>query len=55
MGVVFKRKDSPYWWLAYSIAGKRIRESSGTSSKSLAREILVQKESGALFTGKSKV
>jgi len=55
MGVIFKRKDSPYWWLAYSARGRRIRESSGTSSKTLAKEILCQKESEALFSGKSKI
>ena len=55
MGVIYKRKDSPYWWLAYSAGGRRIRESSGTNSRSLAREVLLQKESEALFPGKSKI
>lgn len=55
MGVIFKRQDSPYWWLAYSAGGRRIRESSGTVSKALAREILVQKESEALLSGKSRI
>ncbi|MDP8212106.1 MAG: tyrosine-type recombinase/integrase [Candidatus Zapsychrus exili] len=55
MGVVYKRKDSPCWWLAYSAAGRRVRESSGTASKSLAREILIRKESEALLFGGSRV
>lgn len=55
MGVVFKRKDSPYWWLGYSAGGRRVRESSGTSSKSLAKEILCQKESEALLSGRRKI
>jgi len=55
MGVIYKRKDSPLWWLAYSIAGKRIRESSGTALKSLAREILNQKISESLLSGKNRI
>lgn len=53
MGVVFKRQDSPYWWLAYKKGNKRIRESSGAKSKSLAQEILRQRETKALLSGNS--
>jgi len=49
MGVVFKRIDSPYYWLAYKKGGKRVRESSGTKSKTLATEILRRKEAEALI------
>ena len=51
MGVVFKRKDSPYWWMAYKKGDKRIRESSGAKSKSLAYEILRRKETDSLLFG----
>ncbi|MDD4202367.1 MAG: tyrosine-type recombinase/integrase [Candidatus Omnitrophica bacterium] len=50
MGKVFKRNDSPYWWLAYKVGGKRVRESSGAKTKSLAMEILKHKESEALIS-----
>jgi len=55
MGVIYKRKDSPHWWMAYSVAGRRIRESSHTPSKGLAREILRQKEAESLLSGHSSV
>ncbi len=52
MGIVFKRKDSPYWWVAYKKGNKRVRESSGAKSKTLACEILRQRESSALLSGR---
>ena len=50
MGKVFRRKDSPYWWLAYKRGSKRVRESSGAKTKSLAQEILKHKEAEALIS-----
>jgi len=49
MGVVYKRDDSPYYWLAYKKGGRRIRESSGAKSKTLAEEILRHREAEELF------
>ena len=50
MGKVFKRKDSPFWWLSYTRGERRIRESSGTKAKSLAQEVLKHKESETLLS-----
>ena len=50
MGVVFKREDSRYWWIAYTKDNKRIRESSGAKTKTLAIEILKHRESQALIS-----
>jgi len=49
MGVVFKRQDSPYVWIAYKKGNRRMRESSGTKSITLAREILRRREAAALL------
>ena len=35
---LFKRKNSPYWWVKLSHKGRRIQQSSGTSDKAKARE-----------------
>jgi len=53
MGVVYRRKDSPYWWLAYKKADRRVREASGTKSITLAREILRRREAESLLSGQS--
>ena len=53
MGVVYKRKDSPHWWLAYKKGNKRVREGSGTKSITLAREILRRREAESLLAGQT--
>src|SRR5690349_1816003 len=35
---LYRRKDSPVWWVDISHGGKRIQRSSGTSDKAKARE-----------------
>jgi integrase len=35
---LFKRKDSPYWWVKLAHNGRRIQRSTGTSDKAKARE-----------------
>jgi integrase len=35
---LFKRKDSPYWWLKISINGQRLQKSTGTTDKLKAQE-----------------
>ena len=35
---LFKRKDSPYWWVKLAHGGRRIQQSAGTSDKAKARE-----------------
>lgn len=35
---LFKRKDSPYWWVKFSLNGRRVQESTGTSDKAKAQE-----------------
>ena len=49
MSKVYRRKDSPVYWIAYRSGNKRIRESSGTKSKVLAENILRQRETEALL------
>src|SRR4051812_650439 len=38
---IYKRPNSPYWWLQYFAFGERIQESSGSESK--AEAILMEK------------
>src|SRR3972149_9917226 len=33
---LYKRKDSPYWWMSFRVEGRRILESTGTNNKRLA-------------------
>ena len=35
---LFKRKDSPYWWIKLTHDGRRIQQSTGTSDKAKAQE-----------------
>lgn len=35
---LFKRKDSPYWWIKLNHNGRRIQESTGTSDRAKAQE-----------------
>lgn len=35
---LFKRKDSPYWWVKFSHNGRRVQESTGTADKRQAQE-----------------
>jgi integrase len=44
MGRLYKQKDSKYWWLDYYRNGRRIRESSGTTKKTVAKAILKDRE-----------
>jgi len=48
---VYKRDDSPYYWAAYKKNGKRVRESTGAKTKTLAMEVLRRRESDALLNG----
>lgn len=42
---LFKRKDSPYWWIRYAgPTGKIIRESTGSRSLPLAKDILAKRK-----------
>jgi len=36
---IYKRKDSPVWWIRFSHNGRRIQQSSGTSERSKALEL----------------
>lgn len=35
---LYKRKESPYWWIAFTIHGQRIQESTGTTDRAEAEE-----------------
>ncbi|MEQ1557858.1 MAG: tyrosine-type recombinase/integrase [Methyloglobulus sp.] len=35
---LYKRKDSPYWWIKLEINGRRIQKSTGTNDENLAKE-----------------
>ena len=49
MGKVYRREDSGYYWLVYRKGNKRVRESSGAKSKSLAEDVLRHREAEALL------
>lgn len=44
MGRVYERPRSPFWWLDYWQNGKRIRESSETTSRKQAEKMLKERE-----------
>jgi hypothetical protein len=50
-GCVYKRPDSPVWWLKYSRRGKAFRESSHETDKGKAEKML-RKRTGDLESGK---
>lgn len=35
---LFKRGDSPYWWVKFSLNGRRVQQSTGTSERAQAQE-----------------
>ena len=37
--MLFKRKDSPIWWVSFTVRGRRTRRSSGTTDKAQALEL----------------
>jgi site-specific recombinase XerD len=37
---LYRRKDSPIWWISFTVDGKRYRKSAETDDKELARRIL---------------
>jgi integrase len=39
-----KRQGSPFWWLIGTVAGRRVRESTGTCDEKIAREKCVARE-----------
>ncbi len=48
-GEVYKRKDSPYWWIWYYDAnGKRQKESTGTEKKAVSQQVLDKRMMNAL-------
>ena len=48
---LYQRKSSSYWWLTYSIGGKRYRESTKTINKHQAKAYLAKRET-ELFEGR---
>ena len=40
---LYKRKDSPFWWMSFRVDGRRIREATGTVVKKLAERIHAQR------------
>ena len=48
---VYRRKGSKLWWISYSIGGRQYRESSGTTNKRLAQELLTKRKN-EIFEGR---
>jgi integrase len=51
---LYKRKDSRFWWMAYTVKREQRCESTKTSSKELAKKIL-QKREAEIVLGRFKV
>ena len=49
-GSVYRKPDSPYWWIGYSVNGTKIRESTHKTKERAARKIL-DKRLGEVSTG----
>ena len=43
-GTLYKRPDSPFWWIRYSVGSKRHHESSRSRSKGKAEELLARRQ-----------
>lgn len=41
---LYRRPDSPYWWMRWYVAGKLYRQSTATKNKKRAQKILKNKE-----------
>ena len=44
MGSLFKRAQSKFWWIKYRQNGRTIRESTGTTKETVARNMLRDRE-----------
>jgi integrase len=51
LGVVYQRPNSAFWWIAYTWAGKRVRESAGTTERKEAIDLL-KKRHGEMSVGR---
>src|SRR5580700_4880839 len=51
---LYKRKDSRFWWMGYTVNGEQRCESTKTASKDLASKIL-QKREAEIVLGRFKV
>jgi integrase len=49
-GSVYRRADSPFWWIGYSVNGTKFRENTHTTKERAARKIL-DKRLGEVSTG----
>jgi hypothetical protein len=47
MGALYARPNSPYFWMKYYVAGRPVRESTGTAKEKDARELLKRREGAA--------
>src|ERR1700686_4522873 len=39
---LYRRARSPYWWVRFSVGGRRVRESTGTAERSAAEQYETQ-------------
>ena len=52
---LYQRKESAVWWMSYTVAGKQVRESTGTSDKSEAKVKLAERIAGKRIPVKGNV
>jgi len=52
MGSIFKQNNSKYYWIKYYRHGKPIRETTGSTSHTYAKDLLKKRE-GNIVHGKS--
>ena len=48
---LYKRKDSRFWWMAYTVKGGQHCESTKTPSKDLAKKILKKRKLRSCWGG----
>ena len=51
---LYKRKDSRFWWMGYTVKGEQRCESTKTSSKGLAKKIWKKRE-GEIALGRFQI
>lgn len=42
-GTLYRRKDSPYWYMGYRVGGRQRNESTGTANRRVAQRILAER------------
>ncbi len=51
---LYKRKDSPYWWISFTVDGKQYQRSTRTTDEKIAMRILAKVQTQVMFGKQEK-